>query len=89
VMLATDPRGDVHFAAEGCAAGLVRCYNPTLFAIDTVIPLLDLGHRTTWRPTRNGDYGSVFEWGLAVGGIIGWAASTIFVLSFARFHRSE
>ena len=89
VMLAADQRGDIHVATEGCAEGLVRCYNPTLFAIDTVIPLLDLGHRTTWRPTRGGDYGGVFEWGLAVAGIIGWAASTIFVLSFARFHRSE
>ncbi|MEU4245603.1 hypothetical protein [Actinoplanes sp. NPDC026619] len=36
--------------------GRVRCLNPFFYAVDTVIPLIDLHQRSTWYPTteRNG-----------------------------------
>jgi hypothetical protein len=35
---------------DACGNGQVRCFNAFLYAIDTVIPLVSLGQRTTWYP---------------------------------------
>jgi hypothetical protein len=71
-----------------CGDGRVRCFNPYFYAIDTVVPLIDLGQRSTWHPSR--DAGGVFlEIWLDICAILGWLFSSILVLSFARLARSS
>ncbi len=74
-------------AAESCGDGRVRCFDPTLYAIDTVVPIIDLGQRDTWYPS--GPWGTELGWWLNTSTIIGWIASTIAALSFARLGRSS
>jgi hypothetical protein len=42
-----------------CGDGKVRCLEPILYAIDTVVPLIDLGQRSTWYPS--GHDGAQFQ----------------------------
>ena len=55
---------DLPDGAEQCGNGRVRCFSPTFYAIDTVIPLVDLHQRSTWHPDRATPYGRHYEWGL-------------------------
>jgi hypothetical protein len=66
----------------------VRCFNAALFAIDTVVPIVDLSQRSTWYPSRDVG-GPWLEWWLNLCTMFGWVASTIFALSFARMGRSS
>jgi hypothetical protein len=71
-----------------CDDGQVRCFNPVLYAIDTVVPLISLDQRTTWYPDQNVRYGELMLWWLNLGTILGWLLSSIFVLSLARLSRN-
>ena len=73
--------------ADRCGAGQVRCFQPILYSIDTVVPLIDLGQRSTWYPTQTGAGWFYAIW-LNVATILGWVASTIFLLAFARLART-
>jgi hypothetical protein len=74
--------------AEACGNGQVRCFNPVLYSIDTVIPLISLDQRSTWYPDAATRDGAIMEWWLNVAVMLGWLLSSIFVLSFASFARS-
>jgi hypothetical protein len=96
-MRAADPSGVV-FTPDGpaerageappgaCGGGRVRCFQPVLFAIDTVVPIIDLKQRATWYPSRDRG-GTTMEWFLNACTMLGWAASTVFALSFTRLGR--
>jgi hypothetical protein len=98
-MRAVDPDGVVYSpsgivaAADdptstgSCGQGKVRCFNPLLYAVDTVIPIVDLKQRTTWYPARDAG-GGWLEWLLSAGTILGWVTSTVFALSFTRLGRT-
>jgi hypothetical protein len=73
---------------DACGDGAVRCYQPLLLAIDTVVPIIDLGQRSTWYPSHHDGAGWAYEIWLNVATVLGWAISTVFALSFARLARS-
>ncbi|HEY8547009.1 MAG TPA: hypothetical protein VIL36_18245 [Acidimicrobiales bacterium] len=73
---------------DACGDGAVRCYEPLLLAIDTVVPIIDLGHRATWYPSRHDGAGWAYQIWLTVATILGWTISTVFALSFTRLARS-
>ena len=71
-----------------CGNGQVRRFNAFLYAIDTVIPLVSLGQRTTWYPGAHAPAGTLMQWWLNAATILGWLLSSIFVLSLANLARS-
>ena len=73
---------------DACGDGQVRCFNSLLYAIDTVIPLISLGQRSTWYPEAYAPYGTIMQWWLNVATVLGWLLSSIFVLSLANLARS-
>jgi hypothetical protein len=76
-------------ARSACGGGAVRCFNPELYAIDTVIPLISLDQRSTWYPDSRLPDGTLMTWWLNAATILGWLLSSIFVLSLARLARSS
>jgi hypothetical protein len=74
--------------ADPCGDGRVRCFNPVLYAIDTVIPLLSLDQRSTWYPDAHAPDGAIMQWWLNAATILGWLLSSIFVLSLASLART-
>lgn len=69
--------------AGPCGGGRVRCFDPVLFAVDTVVPVIDLQQRATWYPSHT-DTGSLLDWMLNICTVLGWVLTSVFVLSFAR-----
>jgi hypothetical protein len=103
-MRASDAAGDVYSTAgpiraidrtqisrsvDSCGDGQVRCFNPVLYAVDTVIPLVSLDQRSTWYPDPRVPAGTVMQWWLNVATLLGWLLSSIFALSLARLVRSS
>jgi hypothetical protein len=90
------PHGPVPGAAPGRggagpgagAGGQVRCFNPVLYAIDTVVPLVSLDQRSTWYPDPSLRDGAFMQWWLNAATLLGWLLSSIFVLSLARLSRA-
>lgn len=70
-----------------CGNGKVRCLSPVFYAVDTVIPLIDLHQRSTWYPVAERN-GVLLEWLLNLCTILGWLASTVFAVSFTRLGRA-
>jgi hypothetical protein len=73
---------------DACGGGEVRCFNPVLYAIDTVVPLVSLDQRSTWYPDPSLRDGAFMQWWLNAATLLGWLLSSIFVLSLARLSRS-
>lgn len=74
--------------AGRCGGGRVRCFNPLLYAIDTVVPIIDLHQRSVWYPSPDRG-GALLEWWLNLCTVLGWITSTVFALSFTRLGRSS
>jgi hypothetical protein len=75
-------------SADACGNGQILCFNPLLYAIDTVIPLVSLDQRSTWHPDARAPDGAFMQWWLNAATILGWLLSSIFVLSLAGLARS-
>ncbi len=73
---------------DACGGGQVVCFNPLLYAIDTVIPLVSLDQRSTWHPDARAPDGTFLQWWLNTATVLGWLLSSIFVLSLANLARS-
>ncbi len=73
---------------DACGGGQVRCFNPVLYAIDTVVPLVSLDQRSTWYPDPSLRDGTFMQWWLNAATLLGWLLSSIFVLSLARLSRA-
>jgi hypothetical protein len=80
--------GNPATAIDPCGGGRVRCFNPLLYAVDTVVPLIALEQRSTWYPDRYVAGGRAVEWWLNLATMAGWLLSSIFLLSFARLARN-
>jgi hypothetical protein len=74
---------------DTCQDGQVRCFSIGLYAIDTVVPLISLDQRSTWYPDQHVPDGMFVAVALDIATVLGWILSSIFVLSFARFARSN
>ena len=83
-LVTIDEDNTVYVAAEPCESGTVRCFSPVFYAVDTVIPLVDLQQRSTWYPAHNLRFGSALEWGLDFTVLLGWGASSALVLGLSR-----
>ena len=83
------PAGSAPDPASGdaCGDGQVRCFNPLLYAIDTVVPLISLDQRSTWYPDVHTRDGALMEWWLNAATVLGWLLTSIFVLSLASLAR--
>jgi uncharacterized protein YjbI with pentapeptide repeats len=75
--------------SDACGGGQVRCFSPVLYAIDTVVPLVNLDQRAAWYPDPNVPKGTLMQWWLNLATILGWLLSSIFALSLARLARSS
>ena len=75
--------------SDACGGGQVRCFSPVLYAIDTVVPLVNLDQRASWYPDPNVPQGTLMQWWLNLATILGWLLSSIFALSLARLARSS
>ena len=75
-------------ASRSCGDGDIRCLNPALYAVDTVVPLISLDQRSTWYPDPQVRYGEVMVWWLDLATILGWLLSSVFVLSLTRLSRA-
>jgi len=87
---ASVPAGTASDPAPGdvCGDGQVRCFNPVLYAIDTVVPLISLDQRSTWYPDARTRDGTLMEWWLNAAAVLGWLLTSIFVLALASLARS-
>ena len=74
--------------ADACGQGQVRCFSPVFYAVDTVVPLVSLGQRSTWYPNREAPWGAEMDLWLNLATLLGWVLSSIFLLSFTRLARS-
>jgi hypothetical protein len=81
------PLPDEHDPDGDCGNGKVRCLSPFFYAVDTVVPLIDLHQRSTWYPAAEHN-GVLLEWLLNLCTILGWIASTVFAVSFTRLGRA-
>jgi hypothetical protein len=70
-----------------CGGG-VHCFDIVLYAVDTVVPIIDLKERSTWYPAHTDD-GKWLDYLFNICTVLGWILSTIFVLSLARAARSH
>jgi len=77
-----------HTRTAPCGDGEVRCFNPVLYAIDTVIPIISLDQRSTWYPDTSTLDGTAMQWWLDIATILGWLLSSVFVLALAGLARS-
>lgn len=96
VMRAADPSGIVYTPQgelsqlesgrtpqNACGKGKVRCFNPWLYAVDTVVPIVDLKQRSTWAPSTDAGGGWMLAW-VNAATLIGWAISSLLVVGLAR-----
>lgn len=90
VFTITGPLNPDHPSAniDPCGGGRVRCFNPILYAVDTVVPLIALDQRSTWYPDQFVTGGRIVEWWLNLATVAGWLLSSVFLLSFARLARN-
>jgi hypothetical protein len=68
---------------ETCGKGKVRCFNPLVYAIDTVVPIVDLKQRTVWSPSVDAGGRLMLYW-LNAATLAGWAISSLLVVGLAR-----
>lgn len=93
VMRATDGNGLVFSPVETssstvlsdrCGRGAVVCFNPAYYAIDTVVPLIGLGQRSTWHPDENAQGGARLAFWLNTATLIGWLLTSLFALALTK-----
>ncbi len=73
---------------DACGEGQVRCFNAVFYAVDTVIPLVTLGQRSSWYANPRAPAGLALEWWLNTATLIGWLLTSIFLLAFTRLART-
>jgi hypothetical protein len=67
------PSSPHHAARSSCGKGKVRCFNPWLYAVDTVVPIVDLKQRSAWSPTSDAGGELMLAW-VNTATLAGWAS---------------
>jgi hypothetical protein len=63
------------------------CLKPVVYALDTLIPVVNLHQRDYWIPDVSSGYGlAIFTWGAIM---LGWALVTLVVAGFTNLVRKE
>jgi hypothetical protein len=63
-------------------------FNPWFYSLDTLLPVLDLGQKSFWRPNPNGPAGRVAITYFYFQAIVGWALSLLAVAGFSGLVKS-
>jgi hypothetical protein len=66
-----------------------ECFNAPIYSADVVLPIIDFGQDSAWRPNPKADWGQLSEvlrWGLIAAG---WLLATIFVAAFTGLVRRD
>ncbi|WP_376986688.1 hypothetical protein [Bosea sp. R86505] len=63
-------------------------FNPWFYSLDTLLPVLDLGQKSFWRPNPVGRHGRVAISYFYVQAIVGWALSLLAVAGFSGLVKS-
>jgi hypothetical protein len=69
--------------SDQCLRERYPCLRPEIHALDTVIPVVDFGARSLWKPDthrRAGRWPNVLEWSLDLAALMGWAFGGLFVI---------
>ena len=74
---------------DRCGGGAVVCFNPAYYAIDTVVPLVGLGQRTTWHPDEYAQGGALLAFWLNAATLIGWLLTSLFALALTKNHPDQ
>lgn len=85
------PSGPVlaRYGADQVCGGDVRCFSSPIYAIETVVPLIEFDQRNTWRVDSTARLGWLYQAWLTAATVTGWVLSSVFVLSFARLGRTN
>lgn len=63
------------------------CFYPAGYAIDTVIPLINIGQGSNWRPNANASFGWFFVFVSWAGTALGWTLATLIVAGYTGLAR--
>jgi hypothetical protein len=72
-------------ARAGCAAPAAPCFSPLLFSVDTLVPLIDLDQRSTWRVDSTDRGGRALNWALSIGRLLGWLFAGAVTVVVSRY----
>ena len=72
-----------------CVSGTPVCFNPWWYALDAVVPIVDLGQRSTWRVDSSQPKGSLLEAGLNVARLLGWFFSAVLAVVLGRLTQAR
>lgn len=75
------------YRAQGEASSY-PAFNPWFYSLDTLLPVLDLGQKSFWRPNPNGPAGRVAITYFYFQAIVGWALSLLAVAGFSGLVKS-
>lgn len=98
--LTAQHRGDTMVATRAPTHALPReaarnctprypCFYPVGYALDVVVPVLDVGQADAWRPDGHASWGWAFVGATWLFTALGWAFSTLAVLGFTGVIRKE
>ena len=72
--------------AGGCTSNY-PCFSPAGYAIDTVIPLINVHQADYWRPDASTSWGDVCAWVSSAGTVVGWLLVTLAVARYTGLAR--
>ncbi len=76
--------------ADGACPGDHPCFQPFVFALDTLLPIVDLDQDDAWRPNAGAPrWGTILQIGWWVYVLAGWTLTTAAVAGFGALLRRE
>jgi hypothetical protein len=87
VKAATPKKATQEPAADSCIDDY-PCFSPAGYAIDTVLPLINIHQADYWRPNANAPFGWVFVYVTWAGTLLGWAFATLAVAGYTGLVRN-
>jgi hypothetical protein len=64
------------------------CFSPAGYAVDTVLPLVNVRQADAWRPNANAPLGWLYVWLSGLATLAGWALATLAVAGYTGLVRS-
>jgi len=64
-------------------------FSPWMYSLDTLLPVLDMGQRTFWRPNPTKQGGRMAMTYFYVQSVVGWALSLLAVAGFSGLVKSS
>ena len=83
--------GALRPAPKPTAANCTRnypCFSPVGYAIDTVIPIVNVHQADYWGPNASAQFGWFFVYASWAGIVLGWALATLTVAGYTNLVRN-